>query len=279
MKEMKIINIKVLCILMIGILSLQSCHHDNPNEDKFENDPTSGWINFSTQSTQITDDVSSINIPLTQNSAVNSENTEVTVLVESIEGTVPESVLGNYTAVINENMLDGELTIPVEQTNDRYTVQITIIESNKGNLQIGLDEETSNIYPITHTLTVCDATIDNEATYAGSSFIEGDLTSQFEINLSEVEGENNTYLLSTAWGENFVADATGQPLQGQYLYEAILYVNQDNSVTVEATDPNNTGFFQGGSGSYDACTKTFSYSLEQSLFSNDFLVDVTLVAQ
>ncbi|WP_304131148.1 hypothetical protein [Mesonia mobilis] len=276
---MKIINIKVLCILMIGILSLQSCHHDNPNEDKFENDPTSGWINFSTQSTQITDDVSSINIPLTQNSAVNSENTEVTVLVESIEGTVPESVLGNYTAVINENMLDGELTIPVEQTNDRYTVQITIIESNKGNLQIGLDEETSNIYPITHTLTVCDATIDNEATYAGSSFIEGDLTSQFEINLSEVEGENNTYLLSTAWGENFVADATGQPLQGQYLYEAILYVNQDNSVTVEATDPNNTGFFQGGSGSYDACTKTFSYSLEQSLFSNDFLVDVTLVAQ
>lgn len=264
---------------MIGILSLQSCHHDNPNEDKFENDPTSGWINFSTQSTQITDDVSSINIPLTQNSAVNSENTEVTVLVESIEGTVPESVLGNYTAVINENMLDGELTIPVEQTNDRYTVQITIIESNKGNLQIGLDEETSNIYPITHTLTVCDATIDNEATYAGSSFIEGDLTSQFEINLSEVEGENNTYLLSTAWGENFVADATGQPLQGQYLYEAILYVNQDNSVTVEATDPNNTGFFQGGSGSYDACTKTFSYSLEQSLFSNDFLVDVTLVAQ
>ena len=72
---MKIINIKVLCILMIGILSLQSCHHDNPNEDKFENDPTSGWINFSTQSTQITDDVSSINIPLTQNSAVNSENT------------------------------------------------------------------------------------------------------------------------------------------------------------------------------------------------------------
>gem|GEM_PF-1605531 len=276
---MKIINIKVLCMLMIGILSLQSCHHDDPNEDKFENDPTSGWINFSTQSTQITDDVSSINIPLTQNSAVNSENTEVTVLVESIEGTVPESVLGNYTAVINENMLDGELTIPVEQTNDRYTVQITIIESNKGNLQIGLDEETSNIYPITHTLTVCDATIDNEATYAGSSFIEGDLTSQFEINLSEVEGENNTYLLSTAWGENFVADATGQPLQGQYLYEAILYVNQDNSVTVEATDPNNTGFFQGGSGSYDACTKTFSYSLEQSLFSNDFLVDVTLVAQ
>ena len=109
-------------MLMIGILSLQSCHHDDPNEDKFENDPTSGWINFSTQSTQITDDVSSINIPLTQNSAVNSENTEVTVLVESIEGTVPESVLGNYTAVINENMLDGELTIPVEQTNDRYTV-------------------------------------------------------------------------------------------------------------------------------------------------------------
>ena len=266
-------------LIALSIITLSSCHHDDPNEDKFKNDPTSGWIYFSNQSTQITDDVSSVSIPLTQNSAVNSENTEVTVLVESIEGTAPESVLGNYTAIISKNMLTGEVTIPVVQTNDRYTVQITIIESNKGNLQIGLDEDSSNIYPITHTLTVCDATIDSEATYSGSSFIEGDLISQFEINLSEVEGENNTYLLSTAWGENFVADATGQPLQGLYLYEAILYVNQDNTVIVEATDPNNTGFFQGGSGSYDACTKTFSYSLEQALFSNDFLVDVTLVAQ
>ncbi|MBW2962226.1 hypothetical protein [Mesonia aestuariivivens] len=267
-------------IIALSFITLSSCHHDDPNEDKFDSDSNSGWINFETASTQTTDKMSSISIPVEQNSETNSETTKINFLVESLEGTAPNEILGNFTATINKDELDGELIIPITKTEDSYTVQITILNSNKKNLKIGLDEEPTNKYPITHSLTVCDDTIKTETSYLGSSFVQGDLASSFEINLMNVEGESDVYKLSTAWGDNFVANVTGNDdLQGMFLYEALLYVNEDNSIIIEALDPENTGLFQGGSGSYDACTRTFTYSLNQTLFTSNFLVDVTLVTQ
>jgi hypothetical protein len=263
---------KIYRYLMIVIASaaIFSCSTDYADND-FSTDSNSGWVEFESELTVRTDAASSITIPVFQRSATNTgSETVLTYTVESIEGNAPSSVLGTYTAIIPENELQGEIVVPVADTDSSYNVLVTITSTNKEDLILGLEGD----HPVTHTLQICDATLD--LSYTGSSFRDGNLVTEFEVTLVPVAGEDNVYTIATAWGPNLVAELTGNPaFAGQFPYSGTLTINDDNTVEIVADDP---ATFPGGTGAYDPCNKTFDYTLQQGLFTDPFTIDVTLVS-
>ncbi|MEZ4803673.1 MAG: hypothetical protein R2797_12950 [Gelidibacter sp.] len=95
----------------------------------------------------------------------------------------------------------------------------------------------------------------------------------YEIELVPVAGQSNQWTIATAWGPSFVAWATGNPAyDGQYLYPATIVLNSDFSVTIVG----NASYATGGAGEYSPCNKTFSYTIQQALFTTQFDTSVVL---
>lgn len=122
--------------------------------------------------------------------------------------------------------------------------------------------------------------IDNEClleipmSYTGVSAIGADAITQFDVMLTPVSGSPNTYEIASAWGPDFVADATANPdYSGQFVYSGTITIDACAlSLVVESEE----SYAKGGTGSYDDATGTISYSLGQDLFTDPFMVDVVL---
>lgn len=264
-------------IVLCAFFAVQySCDTDYYG-DAFENDPTSGWVEFKGLFTQVSTGAT-VSIPLIQQSPVNEIATTITYTVtqaaNSID-TAPASVLGTFTTVIPKNEVDGAIVLEIPADNLDYTLEITLVDTSQDNLILGLEGNTPEEHPIVHTVQVCDGTI--KTSYTGMSYIGESLISTFQATLTPVPGEDNTFNIDTAWGTDFVANAASDPtLVGQFVYSGTLTVNDDRSVIIVADDQAN--FPNGGTGTYDPCTKTFNLVLTQELFSSPFDVPVVLTA-
>ena len=96
------------------------------------------------------------------------------------------------------------------------------------------------------------------------------------VNLEPVPGTTNEFTVTSTWGPDFVAFATGDPsFEGRFLYSARIVVNDDFSVTVIGDDT----WADGGTGTYTTCTDTFEFTLEQSLFTTAFTVDIVMTGR
>lgn len=96
---------------------------------------------------------------------------------------------------------------------------------------------------------------------------------EFAVTLVPVAGSINEYTISSGWGPNFVAWATGSSdFNGLYPYSGTIVINDDFTIDFVGDDPWATG----GSGEFSPCTQEFSYTLQQGLFESPFTVDVVL---
>ena len=151
----------------------------------------------------------------------------------------------------------------------------TITETSNPDVIIGLDGDN----PDTFTLEVCANTF--PLSWTGNAFIGSSQINTFDMTLTET-GTPGEYTISSAWGTNFVAEATGNPnFDGQFIYDGTFTRNPDNTISIVGFD---TNFFPGtvsndaalNGNQFDPCNGTLSYTLAQGLFTGDFVVDVIL---
>jgi hypothetical protein len=267
---------KLTFVAFALVMSFVSC--DNIDLDGFEPNVTSGWVEFEEESDQVFNDSGTITIGMEYNVPVNQVNTTVNYTVEVIEGEAPGAVTGSFVAVVPRNTRDLSIDYAIDPTiTTNYTLLFTIESTSNPDVIIGLDGDN----PDTHTLEVCFN--DFPLSYTGNAFIEGELINTFDMTLTETETPGE-YTISSAWGTNFVAEATGNPaFDGLFIYDGNFTLNPDFTVSITGFD---TNFFPGtipnddplnlNGNQYDRCTKTLTYTLEQGLFGGDFVVDVVL---
>jgi hypothetical protein len=210
------------------------------------------------------------------NVPVNQVNTQVTYTVEVVAGDAPGAETGTFTTTVAANTVDLSIDYAVNPSiTSNYTLQFTIVSTSNPDVIIGLEGDN----PDTFTLDVCYNVI--PLNWTGNAFIDGSEINTFDMTLTPT-GNEGEYTISSAWGTNFVAAATGNPaFDGQFIYDGTLTLGANNTVTIVGND---TNFFPGtvafddalNGNIFDPCALTLSYTLEQGLFTNPFVVDVVL---
>lgn len=261
-------------ILFALVLSIVSC--DNIDTDGFEPNLTSGWVEFETDSLQVLNDVGSLNIGMEYNVPVNREDTTITYSVEVVDGSAPGVETGTFTAIVPAKTLDLSINYDVDPTiTSSYTLLFTIVSSSNPDLIIGLDGDN----PDKLVIQVCANNF--PLNWSGVAFIGDAPINNFDMTLTPTDTEG-VYAISSAWGTNFVAAATGDPsFDGQFIYAGTLSLLSDNTLSIVGDD---TNFFPGtvandsalNGNLFDPCTQQMFYTLEQGLFNGDFVVDVIL---
>ncbi len=255
--------------IALAVLFFVSC---DTKEDNFSNkaNPNSGWVQFDENNHQdaLSTDVM-IRIPVYLHTATNLKGVTVHYTTDFNFGT--SSIDFGSSVLIPAGTDIGYIEFTPIETDDTYEVKFTLEGTNDSNYSVGLSDGSK---PIEYTVKVCSVAIGS--TYQGVSTAFGADFTPFTATL--VAGTNaNEYLIDTAWGMNFVAEATGNPAySGQYIYSGKIIVNPaDNTIQIVGDDTWATG----GTGVFNPCESTFSYTLTQALFSNSFTVDVVLSAQ
>lgn len=267
---------KLTFVALAFVLSFVSC--DNIDLDGFEPNVTSGWVEFEEATGRAFHTAGTLNIPMEYNVPVNQVNTTVTYTVEVIEGSAPGAETGTFVTTVPRNTRDLSIDYEIDPSiTSNYTLLFTITETSNPDVIIGLEGDN----PDTFTLEVCYNVIPLE--WTGNAFIDNgpDPVNDFTMTLTPTDTEGE-YTISSAWGTNFVAGATGNPaFDGLFIYDGTLTLNPDNSVSIVGFDTNffpgtvaNADSFDGNE--FDPCNNTLTYTLEQGLFTAPFLVNVRL---
>ncbi len=268
----------IFCILTVILLTV-SCELNNANEgDYVGTNPRSGWVEFENESTQVlrTDDVASI--PVELNVDINDIDTQIEYTVEVISDNPPEVSTGNFTTSVRAGDLETQITYDLDPTIlSPYTLQFTITNTSNPDVIVGLEGDN----PIIHTLEVCPDVL--PLAYTGVAFIGDSQINMFDVVLTRT-GDCSVYEMNSAWGTNFVAEATGDPsFDGQFIYPANLTLNADLSLSITGVG-DNANLLPGSvsdedstnGNSFDFDSGVITYTLSQGLFGSPFVVDVIL---
>ncbi len=266
------------------VLSFASC--DNIDLDGFEPNLTSGWVEFESASDQVLSDVGTITIPMEYNVPVNKVNTQVTYTVEVIAGDGAGVTTGTFTATVAENTVDLSIDYAIDPTiASNYTLLFTIVSTSNPDVIIGLEGDN----PDTFTLEVCYNVFPLNWTgdaYIGDPTNPSNLITTFDLVLTPT-GNDGEYTMNTAWGTDFVAQATGNPgFDGLFIYDGGLFtISPDNTVVI-SEDPNDDRFTgtvsqdaalnEANGNLFDPCSEQLFYTLGQGLFTNPFTVNVVM---
>lgn len=267
-------KIKLILTVIITALIAVSCDTDY---NEFESDPSSGWVYFSRIETSIPFSQTS-SIPVTLQASTNTEGLDITynVIADEADSSVPSQVLGTYTQenAIAANELNGTINVNLSQVDEAstcYEVTIELVSTSRSSVTTGLegDEENEVNYPTMHQLSV--GRFPSE--FVGTTSFRGTPVLNFTPELIPVEGQENSYSIASAWGDGLLP--TLNPDLDNLLYPAIITINNDGTVDVES----NQTYATGGTGEYNACDQSISYTLSQSYLSDDTITfDVVLTA-
>lgn len=189
----------------------------------------------------------------------------------------------NSTAVegVDFDIVNTSITVPAGSTNAAFMLKVysepAVTLGKSVVLNISSPEIETASFNASHKVTIelaCPLPDDFPLEYG---IMVQALGSSFPTHLqtiTPVAGEDNTFMVESLWGPNFVAEATGNSsYAGQYVYPGKFTINCDNTVDFVGTDANMTG----GTGTYDPMTGQITGTLSQSLFTNDFTVDITMI--
>ncbi|WP_294825210.1 DUF1735 domain-containing protein [uncultured Flavobacterium sp.] len=186
---------------------------------------------------------------------VNAENTSADPALYSIDQTSLVIPAGEFVARVK---ITADFNLIPESGTKVLTLDLVSVD--------GMDLLDSQRSSFTlEIFRVCPRDI--PTTYTG--FVtgsQGGATPDFTVVLTPT-AQVATYTSPNFWGD-FVAGASGQPLEGQYPYPGTLTINCDDSVKIVATGP---AWATGGSGTFDPNTNEFQISVGQDgLFTSPF---------
>jgi len=257
---------KKLIYLFIATAFLVSCNDDEMAEAFSD----SGWIDFTSASSEAGDSVGSVDVEVAVNLGTNAAGQTITYSVALVSGNATDSsVFGTFSASIPSGDKMGYLPVGISPTDaSGYEVLVTLLSST-GMYDMGLSDG-SKISE--HTITVCQdvSTALLASAITGFSEFQGGGVEIYNPVLTPVVGESNMYTVDNMWG-TFVQIITGgaaPPIP----YPGTIIINSD--LTVDFVG--DSAAMPGGSGYYDACSNEIFVSLEQALFTSDFTVEVYL---
>lgn len=243
---------------------MTSCDHNSPNSDKFDANPSDGYVEFEETQSFAGNDMDFAKVPLLLEAPVNEDGLDVTVSANA-GGTN----IGPLTGHFAPDSLTGHVNVPLESNMGDYKVDLALSSTSKGGVEIGLD----SLSIVENELYVCQGGA--IGTFSGAGDIDGEPVNEYEtsIAVSGFEDGHCIYTSENIWGDNFVQEAAGDPEAPVIPYDVTFVINDDNSIIVSSsTQP-------GGTGTYDPETNTIELMLEQQVFTGDFLVHVVLEKQ
>jgi len=236
-------NVLFRIVLGITAMSFIACDMNDPNEDKFANDPQSGWIEFASNgATSVEIGGCEVEVPFVLNAPVNTDGVDVYYTITDIEGSsaglqsyasVPAgSNVGNFVVTNSET-----LTAPVEFT-------LTLTSTSRDNVSIGYPCET---VAQTMTVRIIPAGI---ASFVGT----------FDVAETSSEGAfsyESVITMGTAPNELILSNIYGVDPDAQ----TSVFVNEDGSLSFPDFNDNflftaNGGaqvFLEGLSGTANSC--------------------------
>ena len=120
---------------------------------------------------------------------------------------------------------------------------------------------------------LCPFTGLNTTSYVATVFAFDEEAPSYNITLVPVAGTTNQWTVTTGWGTEFVAWATGNAgYSGLYVYSGTITLNDDFSIDFDG----DSSWATGGTGGFSPCTQVFTYTLNQALFTSPFTTDVIL---
>lgn len=290
--------------LFIASLSATIGCDDDENAGRFDQNPSSGWVQF-TNATPVTlnfvtpmdmsnpsasEAARKISLPIRLESPIYTDGLEVFYTVTNVSGNAADYVdfSGSYVFpdLSSNNITQFTRNIEMmvkpsalEVGQDAVVVfDVTISGTSSSDVKAGISD---GIRPVTKRITInlCQATI--AASYSGVSTAllatpasAPAWTPDFSNPVPNVA---NRWQLPSCWGSNFVPTLTGNPATSTFTYPGFLQINPDNTVTITGINaPTTPNRYPGGTGTFNPCTKVITYRLSQGLFTNPFQVDVVL---
>lgn len=273
--------LKIVSLLLLAITF--SCGNDDGA--RFANDPTTGWVEFltSTSSTTISLQTESLTLPVILRVPVYENGITVTYSLQPVSGDFSNIVTtdGNTLEFLSNERPgpDGtpsikniELTFQnLSSLTEVVVFDVVLTAVDVAGVSIGLGEDSITSYRIS---TPCPLLFSDSYNVAVTAL--GGTAPSHVVQLVPVAGTDNQFTVSSTWGPNFVAWATGNPAyNGQFPYPAIITVNDDLTVDVVGTGNANLA---GGSGTYDSCSNVFLITMTQGLFTTEFTVDLVMTS-
>lgn len=289
-------NLKYILLFVVTSLFV-ACNNDD-EAARFANDSQSGWVQFKQPPNAIETaplapielvygSTTQITLPVILRAPQNTDGLEVTYTITDVVGSTagviatgsivefPEGVAGGINQL---NQLTQNIVIDIVATTLTSNVEfdVTLTATSRGNVLVGHDE-----YPITQRVKICSGNTATSYTGVSIALLAGATPAPaFVPVITPVPGVENSFEFNTAWGVDFIVHMTGNPAtSGIRNYPAFVTINPDLSVTVVGINtPAAPNRYPGGSGTFNPCTKTINYTLNQGVFTNPFQVAVELTA-
>lgn len=270
-------NIFKTLLLLVLVTTVSSCSRDQGDTDYLDN--RENIISYTASSGTLFIEEGEANEYVITVSATSIAKTDANFTIE-VDETSRAVLDEDFTISSNTSIAEGNLVtsftvsgIYENSTLEGETVRLNLVGADGvsvgNNNQFELELIRSCPFTGLNT-TSYDATV-----YTSVISTDDGVGPPFSLTLEPVLGVENTWSLSSAWGPNYVAWTQGNnpAFNNQYVYPATIKIEDDFSVTV--TGLSNDG--PGGSGIFNPCTQEMLITLNQSVFSNPFTVDVTFV--
>ncbi|WP_047547956.1 hypothetical protein [Psychroserpens sp. Hel_I_66] len=270
--------IKLIPILLLVVAF--SCSDDD--NARFANDPTTGWVEFgtSTSSTTISLQTETLTLPVSVRVPIYENGLNVSYELQPVQGDF--NTIVNTGSVLNflsstASTVDGSSAVQnivlefenLDSLTEVIVFDVVITNVDVNGVDIGLDENSITTFRVS---TPCPLLFSDNYNVSVSAL--GGTAPSHDVALVPLGG--NQFSVSSTWGPNFVAWATGDPgFEGQFPYPAVITVNEDLTVDVVGTGNAN---LTGGTGTYDSCSDVFLITLSQGLFTTDFTVDIQMTS-
>jgi hypothetical protein len=262
---------KYIYILFASLGLLTSCE-----EDLVIFDEGDGFISNEVASASTPEDGDPISTTITLGTGSNESGVSVNfdVVIESGDASRFNITPSNGVLEIPAGEFAGEIVVePIDNidADGNVVIRVELSESNAlpvGTAGLGL-ERTTTVFTITDN----DCPTEISDSYGVEVFAFDDEAPGHSVDLVPVPGTDNQWTVTSSWGPEFVAWATGDPgFSGSFPYSGTIVLNEDFTVEFIGDD----AWATGGSGTYSACDDQFTITLTQALFTTDFTVDVVM---
>lgn len=260
---------KILTLLLVMTISV-SCDRDTGDTDYLNNRENTLFFQ-STKATLFVEDgqPNTYTIKVGATSLADS-NIPYAIVVDPSSTAIDGE---DFNIVSNTELVSGTIVTT-------FTIQANfepaIIEGKTAILKLtageGVNIGASDTFKL-DLFKLCPFTGLDTNSYTASVFAFDEEAPGYNITLNPVAGTNNQWTVTTGWGTEFVAWATGSAgYSGLYVYSGTITLNSDFSVDFDG----DSSWATGGTGVFSPCTQVFTYTLSQALFTNPFTVDVVL---
>lgn len=225
-------------VLCLSLTAFVSCDMNDPNADKFNDDPQAGWVRFATPGgvSNNATGCGDIMVPIILDAPVNESGVEVFYTITDVVGST--DALETYASIPAGSRQGNFVITNADALTSNVEFTLTLTSTNKGNVGVG--------FPDTGAQTITVKILSGTARFVGSYDVaETSSAGAFEYGSDITQGtEANELILSNM----FESDEDS---------ETSVFVNADGTLSFPPFLENPLvpgAFFEGLSGTADACT-------------------------